>query len=192
MVSQVLNGNRSYVSASHAFLLGLWAWLTFTLLQYLCRSQPPFVTDLALQIYNQMPREMQPEHVPWLKRAMRAAIKEYHTYWMAEPALDVETGLSRYHPNGLGVPPETEASHFTHVLQPYANKHGISVLEFIDQYNDGDIKEPELDEYFMHDRALRESGHDTTYRFEKRCGNLATIDLNALLYKVSWGISGEC
>lgn len=166
--NKVLNGSRTY---------------------YLCRSQPPFVTDLALQIYNQMPREMQPEYIPWLKRAMRAAIKEYHTYWMAEPALHVETGLSRYHPSGLGVPPETEASHFTHVLQPYAHKHGISILEFIDQYNDGDIKEPELDEYFMHDRALRESGHDTTYRFEKRCGNLATIDLNALLYKYEHDIA---
>jgi len=28
-----------------------------------------------------------------------------------------------------------------------------------------------------------QSGHDTTYRFEKRCANLATIDLNSLLYK---------
>ena len=32
-------------------------------------------------------------------------------------------------------------------------------------------------------RAVRESGHDTTYRFEKICGNLGTIDLNSLLYK---------
>jgi neutral trehalase len=37
----------------------------------------------------------------------------------------------------------------------------------------------------MHDRGVRESGHDTSYRFEKRCASLATIDLNALLYKVS-------
>ena len=52
-------------------------------------------------------------------------------------------------------------------------------------YNHGEVKEPELDEYFMHDRGVRESGHDTSYRFEKRCASLATIDLNALLYKVS-------
>ncbi len=137
-----------------------------------------------------MPREMQKEHIPWLKRAMRAAIKEYHTYWMVEPSLDVETGLSRYRPGGQGIPPETEATHFTHILQPFAEKHGISVLDFIDQYNDGDLKEPDLDDYFMHDRAVRESGHDTTYRFEKRCANLATIDLNALLFKVSSEIEG--
>jgi len=40
-----------------------------------------------------------------------------------------------------------------------------------------------MDEYFLHDRAVRESGHDTTYRFEKRCANLGTIDLQTLLYK---------
>lgn len=143
------------------------------------------MTDLALQIFNQMPRDAQREHIPWLKRAMRAAIKEYHTYWMVPPSLDIDTGLSRYRPAGRGIPPETEATHFTHIIQPYAEKRGISVLEFIDQYNDGELDEPELDEYFMHDRGVRESGHDTTYRFEKRCANLATIDLNALLFKVS-------
>ncbi|KAJ9114018.1 hypothetical protein QFC22_005838 [Naganishia vaughanmartiniae] len=166
--NKVLNGNRSY---------------------YLARSQPPFVTDLALQIFNQMPREMQKQNIEWLKRAMRAAIKEYHTYWMREPSLDPETGLSRYRPGGKGIPPETEASHFTHILQPYAEKHGISINEFIDQYNDGELEEPELDEYFMHDRGVRESGHDTTYRFDKRCATLATIDLNALLFKYEHDIA---
>jgi alpha,alpha-trehalase len=102
---------------------------------------------------------------------------------MSEPRLDLISGLSRYRPDGEGIPPETEASHFTHILMPYAEKNGISVLEFCEKYNDGSIKEPELDEYFLHDRAVRESGHDTTYRFEKVCANLGTIDLNSLLYK---------
>jgi len=104
-------------------------------------------------------------------------------YWMVEPALDIKTGLSRYRPAGRGIPPETEASHFTHLLQPYADKLGISVNEYIDGYNDGSIPEPELDEYFLHDRGVRESGHDTSYRLEKKCADLATIDLNSLLYK---------
>lgn len=30
---------------------------------------------------------------------------------------------------------------------------------------------------------MRESGHDTTYRFEGQCANLVTIDLNSLVYK---------
>lgn len=41
----------------------------------------------------------------------------------------------------------------------------------------------------MHDRAVRESGHDTSYRLERRCANLATIDLNALLYKYEMDIA---
>ena len=31
--------------------------------------------------------------------------------------------------------------------------------------------------------TVRESGHDTTYRFDANCANLATIDLNSLIYK---------
>ncbi|KAL1753523.1 glycoside hydrolase family 37 protein [Schizophyllum commune] len=160
--NKILNGSRSY---------------------YLCRAQPPFLTDMALQIYNQLDRTDEDANRDWLKRAIQAAIKEYHTVWMSAPRIDPKTGLTRYRPEGLGIPPETEASHFTHILEPYANKHGISILEFTEKYNDGVLKEPELDEYFQHDRGVRESGHDTTYRLEKRCANLATIDLQALLYK---------
>jgi alpha,alpha-trehalase len=148
---------------------------------YLCRSQPPFLTDMALRVYY----EIRNEHgaAEFLRTAILAAIKEYHSVWMAEPRYDPETGLSRYRPEGIGIPPETEPTHFTHILEPYAKKHGVSFESFVEGYNAGTIKEPELDEYFLHDRAVRESGHDTSYRLEKRCANLATIDLNSLLYK---------
>ncbi|KAJ7227465.1 alpha,alpha-trehalase-neutral trehalase, partial [Mycena pura] len=164
---KILNGSRSY---------------------YLCRTQPPFLTDMALQIYNQLDRSDLAANRAWLKRAIQAAIKEYHTVWVAEPRMDPKTGLSRYRPDGLGIPPETEATHFTHILEPFAQKHGLSILEFSEKYNAGLLKEPALDEYFLHDRAVRESGHDTTYRFEKRCANLGTIDLQCLLYKYEMDI----
>ncbi|KAH9998930.1 glycoside hydrolase family 37 protein [Russula vinacea] len=160
--NKILNGSRSY---------------------YLARSQPPFLTDMALQIYNQLDRSDLDANRQWLKRAIQAAIKEYHTIWVAEPRMDPKTGLSRYRPEGVGIPPETEATHFTHILEPYAAKHGLSVNEFSERYNNGTLREPGLDEYFLHDRAVRESGHDTTYRLEKRCANLGTIDLQSLLYK---------
>lgn len=108
---------------------------------------------------------------------------------MAKPRLDPVTGLSRYRPDGKGIPPETEVSHFDSTLQPFAKKHGMTIEEFIVAYNDGVVKEPELDEYFLHDRAVRESGHDTTYRLEGCCANLATVDLNSLLYKYETDIS---
>ncbi|SCZ93579.1 BZ3500_MvSof-1268-A1-R1_Chr6-3g08751 [Microbotryum saponariae] len=160
---KVLNGNRSY---------------------YLCRSQPPFLTDLILQVFANLNPEDAEENKAWLKRAIQGAIREYHIVWMdASLRLDTLTGLSRYRPEGVGIPPETEASHFTYVLQPYADELGISVNEFTEKYTAGEVSVPALDEYFLHDRGVRESGHDTTYRFEKRCGNLGTIDLCSLLYK---------
>ncbi|KAI9038602.1 alpha,alpha-trehalase [Aspergillus affinis] len=157
---KILNANRTY---------------------YLTRSQPPFLTDMALRVYELIKTE--PDALDFLRNAILAAIKEYYSVWAVEPRLDPVSGLSRYRPEGWGVPPETEPSHFTHILTPYAEKHGMSFKEFVNAYNDRKIVEPELDEYFMHDRAVRESGHDTSYRLEKVCANLATVDLNSLLYK---------
>ncbi|KAJ9141774.1 Trehalase [Pleurostoma richardsiae] len=154
---------------------------------YLGRSQPPFLTDMALRVYDKIRHE--PGALEFLRTAILAAIKEYHSVWIASPRLDPVTGLSRYRPEGLGVPPETEADHFIHILQPYADKYGVSFKEFVRKYNYGEVKEPELDEYFLHDRAVRESGHDTTYRFEGICADLATIDLNSLLFKYETDIA---
>jgi alpha,alpha-trehalase len=157
---KILNANRTY---------------------YLCRSQPPFLTDMALRVYDRIKHEE--GALDFLREATLAAIKEYHSVWMSSPRLDPVTGLSRYRPGGLGVPPETEASHFEHILTPYAEKHGMTFNEFVHAYNHQKVHEPELDEYFLHDRAVRESGHDTSYRLEKVAANLATVDVNALLYK---------
>ncbi|SCU81863.1 LAFA_0C07624g1_1 [Lachancea sp. 'fantastica'] len=159
---KILNANRSY---------------------YLCRSQPPFLTDMALKVFEKMGGRSNPDAISLLKRAFAAAVKEYKTVWMAPPRLDKSTGLSCYHPDGLGIPPETEPGHFDAVLKPFAEKNKVTLEEFRDLYNDGAVLEPELDEYFLHDRGVRESGHDTTYRFDGVCGFLATIDLNSLLYK---------
>ncbi|KAI5307168.1 alpha,alpha-trehalase nth1 [Ascosphaera pollenicola] len=148
---------------------------------YLGRSQPPFLTDAALRLHSYTFNE--PDSLDILKRAISAAIKEYYTVWTSHPRYDPETGLSKYHPIGIGVPPETESSHFFHVLKPYADKHGLNIHQFTEAYNSGDIKEPDLDEFFRHDRAVRESGHDTSYRLESVCADLATVDLNSLLYK---------
>ncbi|KAJ2443588.1 alpha,alpha-trehalase nth1, partial [Coemansia sp. RSA 2424] len=85
---KILNANRSY---------------------YLTRSQPPFLTDMALKVYDALPdRE-------WLRGALAAAATEYLTVWAAAPRLDPATGLSCYHPTGIGMPPETESTHFDHI-----------------------------------------------------------------------------
>ncbi|KAI8370773.1 trehalase-domain-containing protein [Choanephora cucurbitarum] len=168
---KILNANRTY---------------------YLCRSQPPFLTDCALRVYHQLDRSTTQNrfhHLQWLARVFEAAIDEYDKVWMVSPRLDPITGLSRFRPEGLGIPPETEASHFDHVILPFAEAVNMSVEAYMEAYNKGDIQEPKLDEYFLHDRAVRESGHDTTYRYEKVCANLATVDLNTLLYKYETDIA---
>ncbi|KAG7694523.1 hypothetical protein KL933_003656 [Ogataea haglerorum] len=159
---KILNANRSY---------------------YLGRSQPPFLTDMALHVFHYLEVQKGIQDLGFLERTVKAAIKEYNTVWCSPPRLDPETGLSCYHPEGKGIPPETEATHFCAVLKPYCEKYGVSFEEFTKKYNDGEIVDPELDEYFLHDRAVRESGHDTSYRLEGVCAYLATVDLNSLLYK---------
>jgi alpha,alpha-trehalase len=154
---------------------------------YLCRSQPPILTDMALRTYNAIQHE--PGSKDFLKKAILSAIKEYHGVWMAEPRYDPNSGLSRYRHGGLGVPPETEPDHFVPILTPYARKRGLTVDKFVQLYNDGEVKEPDLDEYFLHDRAVRESGHDTSCRLEGVAANLATIDLNTLLFKYETDIA---
>ena len=165
---KILNANRSY---------------------YLCRSQPPFLTQMTLKIFNYIKAHDNREDLGLLKDGFTAAIKEYKTVWCCAPRLDQRTGLSTYYPSGLGIPPETEASHFDALLTPYSKKHNMSLDEFRRKYNDGEIDEPELDEYFVNDRAVRESGHDTTYRMDGLCAHLATVDLNSLLYKYETDIA---
>ncbi|KAJ3147679.1 alpha,alpha-trehalase nth1 [Geranomyces michiganensis] len=161
---KILNANRSY---------------------YLTRSQPPFLTDMIHQVGLKLPEKgwKAADLKAWHAQGYRASIKELLSVWMAAPRLDAKTGLCKFHPEGIGMPPETEASHFTHILEPYAERMGIPIDDYMRMYDEDEISEPELDQYFVHDRAVRESGHDTTYRYEKRCANLATIDLNSLVYK---------
>ena len=136
---QILNANRSY---------------------YLCRSQPPFLTDLAIRTCNCIKHTKGSKE--FLRLAIVAAIREYHQVWMASPRYDPKSGLSRYGPLGVGIPPEVEDNHFDHILLPYLAKYSMGKAELIEAYNKGKLREPQLDEFFRHDRAVRESGHDTS------------------------------
>lgn len=155
---KILNANRSY---------------------YLTRTQPPFMSSFVREVYEAMEKKDE----EWLRRSLEAAIKEYEQVWMVEGERLTGNGLNRYFAQGIGIPPETEKGHFEEVLKKFAAKHNLPVTEFEEKYKSGAIKDPELDEYFRHDRSLRESGHDTSWRLEDRAANLNTVDLNSLLYK---------
>jgi alpha,alpha-trehalase len=161
----ILNANRTY---------------------FLTRSQPPFLTSMGLEVYRRLP-EGESNKV-WLEAVMGAAIKEYRDAWMG-PTRQTSVGLSRYCDSGYGAPPEVEPGHFDVVFQAYADKHKMEPRAFESAYRSGTLDVPELDTYFVHDRAMRESGHDTSYRLEGCCADLVTVDLNALLYKIEIDIA---
>ncbi len=144
---------------------------------FLLRSQPPFLTDLSLRLYRANGDKA------LLHRAIQASIKEYHSVWLVPERVDAETNLSRYRPGGVGIPMECEPQHFKWVIGPLAKKYGMTYRKFMDAYNAGEIDDPEFEEFLVHDRGVRESGHDTSTRLEHVCADLAIVDLNCLLYK---------
>ncbi|MEP0263635.1 alpha,alpha-trehalase [Dokdonia sp.] len=162
---KILNANRSY---------------------YLTRTQPPFLSSFIHEVYEADPSVGK----EWLASVLRVAIQEYETVWMQAPRL-TENGLNRYYAQGIGIPPETEEGHFDDVLSAFAknasrtgnDEESLSVKEYAKQYQSGAIQEPKLDTYFTHDRSLRESGHDTSWRLDDVCADLNVVDLNSLLYK---------
>ena len=156
---QILNANRSY---------------------YLTRSQPPFLTAMGWAVCEHLPPGQ--DRDTWFAEVIRTAIREYETVWTIPPKV-TETGLSRYYATGIGMPPETEANHYDGHLEPYAVAAGMDVVRFRKAVWRRDIVDPELDAYFVHDRTLRESGHDNSYRLEGRAAHLCTVDLNSLLYR---------
>ena len=153
---KILNANRSY---------------------YLTRTQPPFYTSLIREIYEVT------QDKEWLKSHLKTAITEYETVWMVEGKRLTKNGLNRFLADGLGVPPECEVGHFDAILSPFAKELNISIENYIEGYQNGEIKNNELAVYFLNDRSVRESGHDTSYRIDGNCSELNLVDLNAFLYK---------
>ena len=159
----ILNANRTY---------------------YLTRSQPPLFTSMLLAVYQRLPKTT--ANKEWLRAGLQGAILEYKNVWMNPDRL-TRTGLSRYYDIGYGAPPE--AGSFDEVFEPYATRAEMDLEDFKEAYRTGKVRNPELDNYFKDDRAMRESGHDTSYRLVGRCADLVTVDLNSLLYKAERDIA---
>jgi alpha,alpha-trehalase len=157
---RVLNANRTY---------------------FLTRSQPPLLTSTLRAIAERLPDTA--ENRAWVQGALEAALAEYRGTWTAPPRLVAPWGLSRYFDDGAGPCPEVEPGHYDPILRPYANRAGLTPARYLEEYLAGRAREPALDAFFHNDRAVRESGHDTTNRFDERADDFLTVDLNSLLYK---------
>jgi alpha,alpha-trehalase len=154
---KILNANRSY---------------------YLTRTQPPLYSSLIIEIAKKKIPSLD-----WLRSHLVTIILEYNTVWMVQGNRLTPTGLNRYKADGIGMPFEVEPGHFDDVLEPYAKKYNLPIREFEKQYLQRTLVDAELDEYFVHDRSMRESGHDTTNRLINTCANLNSVDVNSFLYK---------
>ena len=154
---KILNANRSY---------------------YLTRTQPPLYSSLLIAIVKKKTPSLE-----WLRSHLETVILEYNTVWMVQGKRLTPTGLNRYKADGVGMPFEVEPGHFDDILEPYAKKYNLPIREFEKQYLNRTLVDADLDMYFVHDRSLRESGHDTTDRLINTCANLNSVDINSFLYK---------
>jgi alpha,alpha-trehalase len=155
---KILNANRSY---------------------YLTRTQPPFYSSMIREVFESMPVK----DLKWLREKLEICIKEYETVWMENGKRLTENGLNRYFAQGIGLPPETEAGHYNTILEPFAKAANVPISYYESLYYQRKIENKTLDAYFVHDRSVRESGHDTSYRIEGNCADLNVVELNAMLHK---------
>lgn len=159
---KILNANRSY---------------------YLTRSQPPFLTETLLDLFQRThDRE-------WLGNAL-PAIEKYYRFWTSEPHLTPETGLSRYFDLGEGPAPEviaaeTDAQGRTHyqLVKQFFRTHTVTDYD-VSQYYDR-AKDQLTPLFYKGDRSMRESGFDPSNRFGPFSVDVIhynPVCLNSLLY----------
>jgi alpha,alpha-trehalase len=159
---RILNANRTY---------------------YLSRSQPPFLTQMILNVYRTKPDRN------WLRSTV-PAIEKYYRFWTSDPHLTKETGLSRYYDLGEGPAPEVlsderDAQGRTHYdrVKEYYRTHEVT------DYDVGQYYDKEKDElkplFYKGDRSMRESGFDPSNRFGPFNIDIIhynPVCLNSLLY----------
>ncbi len=158
----ILNANRSY---------------------YLTRSQPPFLTQMILNVYRRK------RDKGWLGSTVPALEKYYH-YWTDGPKFVEETKLSRYYDLGEGPAPEVvaderDAEGLTHYdrIKDFYRTHDITDYDLSQYY---DREHDELTTlFFKGDRSMRESGFDPSNRFGQFNIDIIhyhPVCLNSLLY----------
>jgi len=159
---KVLNANRTY---------------------YLTRSQPPFLTEMLLGVFEKT------KDRKWLESSL-PAIEKYYRFWTTEPHLTPATGLARYYDLGEGPAPEVIASEKdaegrTHyeLVKEYFRTHKVTDYDVGEYY---DARRDILTTLFYKgDRSMRESGFDPSNRFGQFNVDIIhynPVCLNSLLY----------
>jgi alpha,alpha-trehalase len=188
----VLNANRTY---------------------YLTRSQPPFLSSMIRAVLDDPASfKSKAEARAWLEHAYPLVVRDYST-WTRKEHLAGDTGLARYYDYGGAAPVlEFKDSTYLQGVIDWLIAHpseGPGYLVKSSQHPDAaetaKLKTTSCDvqastvcagawshgyrlstDYYLGDRAMRESGYDTTFRagpFGGSTHQYATVDLNSLLYR---------
>jgi alpha,alpha-trehalase len=188
----VLNANRTY---------------------FLTRSQPPFLTSMIRAVYeDQASFRLQGQSREWLEKGYEMADKDYTT-WMRPEHRAGRTGLARYYDFGEGPVPEMadDSTYYSDVIRWMVAHPGEQRGFLVKASANPDAGEIErlkkvscdvskshvcatawaegyrlIKDFYVGDRAMRESGFDTSFRFEAFSGathHYAPVCLNSLLYR---------
>ena len=160
----ILNANRTY---------------------FLTRSQPPFLTEMILGVYDQTHDRR------WLQSTL-PAIDRYYAFWTTAPHLVAANGLSRYFDAGDGPAPEVVAderdaqgrTHYDRVREFYRT-HEIADYDVSRFYDRAADRLTDL--FYKGDRSMRESGFDPSNRFGPFSADIISytpVCLNVLLYRM--------
>ena len=187
----VLNANRTY---------------------YLTRSQPPFLSRMIADVLA-APHAFKDdaERHAWLAHAYPLAVSNYRIWTRPEHRAG-DTGLARYFDLGTGPVPEMHGSEYYRGVIDWVLAHPdedpgylVKSAEHPDAAETARLKTASCDidtsdvcagawakgyrlsaDYYLGDRAMRESGFDTNFHFGPYGGtthHYAGVGLNSLLYR---------
>lgn len=188
----VLNANRTY---------------------YFTRSQPPFLSSMIRAVYDAKIADHQPQQaLDWLREAYPYAVRD-HAVWASPIHAAGHTGLARYFDVGTGPVPEMAdaSTYYPDIIRwllahpklhtgylvyggphPDAAEKARLAVESCNPTHSVVCARAHVQGYWLTrafyqgDRAMRESGFDTSFRFGPFSGSteeFAPVGLNALLYK---------
>ncbi|MGC1548130.1 MAG: trehalase family glycosidase [Rhodanobacter sp.] len=187
----VLNANRTY---------------------YLSRSQPPFLTEMIRAVLDDPASfPSKAEANAWLAHAYPLALRDYAT-WTRKEHRAGDTGLARYFDLGSGPVLEMRNSDYLRGVIDWLLAHPsedpgylVKAAEHPDDAEAARLKIASCDvrasavcagawskgyrlsaDYYLGDRAMRESGFDTNFHFGPFGGSThhyAPVGLNSLLYR---------
>ncbi len=186
----ILNANRTY---------------------FFTRSQPPFLSSMIREVYEHPEAGAAPD-IKWLAKAYAHAQRDY-ALWTSPEHRAGETGLARYNDLGEGPVPEMadDSSYYPDVIRwliAHPTVHPEYLVSGSSRPNAAEARGLALEScdasiskvcaaanvdghrlsaaFYRGDRAMRESGFDTSFRFGPFSGsttNFAPVCLNSLLYR---------